>query len=464
MKRVSYMLSRRLLCCCLAMIMVTGILWSAAARAESVTIRIGDSSFSPEENVLSGWSDGKGWKNLAGKYVAMVDFDGRDTVVSADGGTVTLAVAGVNRIKTLKGRCSFNIVGTGIILLDSIEIEEGSISLMPDISLYDSGSAAVFLLNDGYYELINGSIPGILDESYELDDVKLRVPEGSSLVLGAMAIRSETWMPDGSDAPETEVRIYKNNVPWEDFDPVHENGTVEMKSAAARLTLNGNSSLTVENKATVKLEEITSTAMGRDFISTASAMDIKGNLTNDGTIEGGFINILDGGSLKGNGKVILSETDLKRGGMLSEKLKFEMSGLTVSGDGMSVKADIKDSVLYIKGSGVKLDDLTVSGTSYIGINSEGTSGYSQGYHIPEIGDVRFPGGGSLDIVCNNHPYVPGGNDPARYVEDCRLKVTGTVTGGKIRVLAGITEYTGSSMDSIPVVPGGYASRVLVSSF
>ena len=160
----------------------------AAGTTSAKTIHIGDTAFDSGDDESSDWSDGKGWRNVAGQYVAMVDFDGSGAEISADEGVITLAVAGVNRIGTLKGNCSYNIVGSGIVLIDSIEIEDGNdISLMPNTAVYDEGSAAVFLLqDDGTYLLINGSIPGILDETYALDGVDLVVPDGSSLKLSAM--------------------------------------------------------------------------------------------------------------------------------------------------------------------------------------------------------------------------------------------------------------------------------------
>ncbi len=460
MKRVSYGSLKRILCFCLVIIMTLALFRSALVSAGSVTISIGDTSFSSDEDVSSGWKDGKGWKNLAGKYVAMVDFDGSDTVVSADGGSVTLAVAGVNRIGTLKGNCSFNIAGTGIILIDSIDIGSGTISLMPDTSLYDEGSAALFLKqDDGSYMLINGSIPGILDESYEIKGVSLIMPSGSSLILKALGVRSETYISEDSGELVTDERTYRGTIPWQDFDPEHEAGIVEVKAVISTLLLDKNSTLTVGKGAQIKLEEITSVSLGNDFRSTASRIDTAGTVDIRGTAGGGFINV-SGGSLKGNGTISDSEIDIN-GGALSKDLKIENSGLTLSGDSMTVSADINNSVIYLKGSSIRLDELKVKGTSYIGINSTGVSVRPAGYGSAVIGDVIFADGGSLDIVCNDHPYVAYGNDHPRYAEDCLIKVEGTVTGGKIRALAGMTEYTGSGKDGLPIAPGGYASRVLI---
>ena len=185
---------------------------NAAESASSGPIHIGDSSFSSEDDESSHWSDGKGWKNVAGKYIAMVDYDGSEAEVSADGGVVTLAVAGVNRIGKLTGNCSYQISGTGIVLIDSIEIEDGNtITLHPDSAIYNEGSAAVFLKQGDSYVLINGEITGILDEVYELDNVNLVLPKDSSLTISVAAVRTETW--DDEEGIKEDVTFYLTDLP-----------------------------------------------------------------------------------------------------------------------------------------------------------------------------------------------------------------------------------------------------------
>ncbi|MBO4288955.1 MAG: hypothetical protein J5865_02490, partial [Lachnospiraceae bacterium] len=158
MEKISYKWLRRLLCAGLVLTLALGHLASVvaasagedlrsaennveklAAKASSSagTIQIGSTSFSSEEDVSSGWSGGKGWKNIAGQYVTMVDYDGSGAKVSKDNGILTLAVAGVNRIGELTGNCSVRIVGTGIVLIDKISISEGNtVSLHPNTLLY----------------------------------------------------------------------------------------------------------------------------------------------------------------------------------------------------------------------------------------------------------------------------------------------------------------------------------------
>ena len=99
--------------------------------------------------------------------------------IQTDSKGVNLSVAGVNHISTLYADGNVNITGTGIVLIDSIDMLEGTnLNLLTNTNIYTEGSAAVFLLNPetGSYELINGSVSGILDEEYT-------IPSGITLVV-----------------------------------------------------------------------------------------------------------------------------------------------------------------------------------------------------------------------------------------------------------------------------------------
>ena len=285
------------------------------------TIRIGDTTFAPEDAVSSGWTNGKGWKNLPGKYVALVDYQGQGKEVSRDGGELTLAVAGVNRIGTLKGDCSVNIVGTGIVLIDSIEIEEGNtISLMTDKAQYEEGSAAVFVKEGDDYVLINGSIPGILDEDYTLDGVSLIVPKDSSLIFSATGIRTETWYDESG--PKTKVTEYTTTIPIEATYPEHEGGEVTFTGHAARLTLKSGSTLTVAEGASVVMEEVKKeTSLATEIITPK--LVIEGTLDITGSAEGGVVEVASGGSLGGSGTFSSAEVDLPPGANLSSTLLLD---------------------------------------------------------------------------------------------------------------------------------------------
>ncbi len=435
---------------------------SLAAGTSPGTITVGNTTFSSEEDVTSGWKEGKGWKNLAGQYVVLVDYDGSEKEISMEGGVLTLGVAGVNRIKTLKSDGSINIFGTGIVLIDNIELGDGqTLSLMPNTALYQTGSAAVFLKQGDEYLLINGDIPGILDEDYQLNNVDLRIPGGSSVILNAAAIRKETWYSYDEDDLVTDVTTYKDEVPWEAKDPL-QGGIVELEGIAARLTIGNNSTLTVDDGASVRVEQVISNVMGIEFESVFSHLVISGTLHNNGVIEGGCVDVNDGGKLHGNGKVLSSEVTLKAGGDLSENILLDTSGLTITGDYMNVSAQIKDSAIYLKAKNIYLSELTVEGTSWVGVEPDDEM--SGLFLYGTIGNITGSSGANLEIVANDHDMFPNNSHSARYVEDCHLEISGTITDCTVSVLAGCVEYTGSQKKNIPVVPEGYASRVFVTGF
>lgn len=438
---------------------------SAAGSSSPESIKIGDTTFSSNGDESSHWSDGKGWKNVAGQYVAMVDFDGSDAEISADGGVVTLAVSGVNRIGALKGNCSYRIAGTGIVLIDRIEIGTGNtITLHPNSAVYSEGSAAVFLQQeDGSYLLINGDITGILDDKYTLDNVDLVLPKGTSLTVGVLAARKELWDGEGTDGPVTDVTLYTTDLPVDCENPVHDLGIVEIEEYVGSVILGENSTLTIDEGASVKLKKIRT-----GFSHIEAELIVEGALNVLGVLEGGFINIKDNGSVTGNGTVMSADVDLGSGGTISKDLLMERSGLSVHGDNRSIiPPKLQDSAIYLKGSLIDIPELTASGKSWVGLSTSDTLSYSV---MNKIGNITLDPGSTLDIVCNDHPYIDDQIRRSRYVEDGGLMIYGSITGGAVNVLGGFVEYTGSNTDNLPAVPVqdssdssvSFASRVFIN--
>ena len=424
---------------------------------DSVTIMIGDTSFSPDEEAAQ-WSDDKGWKNVPGQYVAMVDYDGSGASVSASGDVLTLAVAGVNRIGTLQGDCSFRIVGSGIVLIDNIDITDGNtITLHPNTAVYDEGSAAVFYYQkeDGSYHLINGGITGILDESCAVDNVRLTIPSGSSLMISARAYRKETWYPEDGTEPVTDVTEYTSPMPDSAMVPEHMGGTVSIEGYEGRLVLGESASLTVDSGASVQIKTILD-----GYQAVKGELVLKGAMEVNGEVTGGRIDVNDGGSLGGAGTVSAAEVILEPAGNLEKSLLLEDSSLTVNGtdDKRHVSASIKDSVIYVKAKAVSFDELNVSGDSVFSagiFDGDGTSSVGS----CEIGDISVETGSKLDIVVNDHQYI----FPLRLVEDSFVRINGKISGGgDVSVLGGGVEYNGTQADKVPAVPGGYAARVYVT--
>ena len=449
----------------------------SAGSSAANTITIGDTSFNSDDEESSHWDGSKGWINVAGQYVAMVDYDGSDAEISADGGILTLAVAGVNRIGALRGDCSFQIVGSGIVLIDSIAIEDGNgVTLHPntaiDNALYKECSAAVFLKQDnGTYKLMNGETAGILDEVYNLDDVKLIIPAGSKLVLSALGVRTETWWNDDAEEQE-DVTLYTEDLPYDANIPNHNSGQVEIKGYAASVVLGENSTLTIEDGASVVLKTVNTGAMIQGRSSLEAELIVKGLLTVKGVLEGGYVDVSNSGTVKGNGTIHSASIDLEPNGYISalpdlsgRLLTLDDCRLTIKGDDRSLNTPlIKDSTIYLKGSRINIPTLKATGTCYLGVEVMDGGILGQLTNSSTVGNILMDQGSDLNIVCNEHPYVAyGNNDVPRYVEDCYLTISGSITGGAVNVLAGCVEYTGPGTGVIPAVPDpedmGYASRV-----
>lgn len=154
-------------------------------------VTVGGFDLADEANASAGWTAGEntgsGWR-YDGTSVSMVN-NGNAVEVHAEGVGVNLSVAGFNRISTLYADGDVNITGTGIVLIDSIDMLEGTnLNLLTNTDVYadGEGSAAVFLYDpdSGNYRLINGDVAGILDEKYTIPEgVTLVVPDGSVLDL-----------------------------------------------------------------------------------------------------------------------------------------------------------------------------------------------------------------------------------------------------------------------------------------
>lgn len=411
---------------------------AASAPDAAGTIHIGDTSFDPEDEESSHWQDGKGWKNISGQYVAMVDYDGREETITADGGVVTLAVAGVNRIGSLTGDCSIQIIGTGIVLIDNLELGEGNfLSLHPNTALYEEGSAAVFVKNqeDGTYRLINGEVTALLDEEYILENTDLTIPDGCKVVLSAI-----------SEVIDGEIVEY-----------------------GSRVVIGNGSTLTVGEGASVSMKKIKSQLphIGVSEVTIEAELIIQGAVNVLGVIEGGFIDIEDGGTLSGTGSVKSSEVCLEPKGNLD--VSVEKSTLTINGnsDGSirTASATVNDSIIYLKGSGIDLANLNVSGSSTLSVDAREYDDDP----FNKVGNITLSQGANLDIAVNT--YDNGIDNGTGYdnlvnlrdgLKDSYLEIYGKIKGGTVSVLAGCVRYTGTETDVFPAVPEGYISRVIVN--
>lgn len=184
------------------------------------------------------WSASEGILSLANQEVHNL------TVKEGD---LTMQMAGFNRINTLISNSVVNIIGTGILLLDEAKLgESGEVNLVKtDLYPNVEGSVAVFLKEQGNssnYNLINGAVPGILDEMYKIPEgINLVMPKGTTLILNSSAAAGNA--DDG-------VTYYTGNdvkgLPGDERDKIaFEN--------SALLTISNGASLKVEKGATIEM-------------------------------------------------------------------------------------------------------------------------------------------------------------------------------------------------------------------
>ena len=133
------------------------------------------------------------WRYLgdSGRLV-MIDHDGSDESFAVAEGGVTVLAAGINKIGKLLCNGNVAILGTGIMMVDEVEMgADSTLSLQTNTDIYEDGTGSVaFFLKTGEeeYTLANGDIgvTGILDEQYTVKGVKLIVPSQSKLLLNSV--------------------------------------------------------------------------------------------------------------------------------------------------------------------------------------------------------------------------------------------------------------------------------------
>ena len=251
-------------------------------------------TYSASDEDASGLPIGTGWDASTGTLTISSETIKELTVKEGD---LTLQAAGLNHINKLVSDSVVNIIGTGILLLDDYDLKDSGEVTLTKTSTYEDqgvvGSVAVFLKDkeassgsESTYKLINGSVPGILDQQYTL-------PSGVNLV-----------MPSGT-------KIFMNSVS-ETVD-----GTEQNNSSA--LTIASGSSLTVEKGATIEMVAVESK-------SAKESGDDEYILTPTITVaDGGTLTMK--GTLKGNGgSVTTPEEELYLGKKSGLKTEYQKPG------------------------------------------------------------------------------------------------------------------------------------------
>ena len=190
---------------------------AASAPAESETESPGTEAQTGKKITIAGTkldgnsdSSGSGWtyEKDSGRIVLRNFAEGAD--ISSDGTGVEIVLSGFNKIGTLSCDGQIDVIGTGILLIDNIELAEGAdFNLHPIKEYYgeDGGSVAVFLMQkNGSYKLINGSVTGVIDE-------KIDVPDKTTLVLPAgttLDIKADRFLVNSDEDGNKTIRNITN--------------------------------------------------------------------------------------------------------------------------------------------------------------------------------------------------------------------------------------------------------------
>ena len=126
-------------------------------QTQEPTLTIGSSVVS-----MTTGGSGDGWSYDADDgSLILVNCSGGEEIVTSGTG-MTIKAAGVNVLSSLVIDGEVNLVGTGILLVDSIELAEGcDFNLLTNTGIYEdeAGSVAVFLKQeDGTYLLMNDKV------------------------------------------------------------------------------------------------------------------------------------------------------------------------------------------------------------------------------------------------------------------------------------------------------------------
>lgn len=327
----------------------------------------------------TGDGSGEGWtyEKESGRIVLRDYSSGAD--ITSDGTGVNIVSTGFNRIGTLSCDGDINLIGTGILLIDKVELTNGcTFNLLPLKEYYgeDGGSVAVFLKNeDGSYMLANGSsVKGIVDEVIEIpEDVKLVIPATSMLELQAYKVIVER--DEGGN--ETIVRDF-SGYSKEQLE------AAEFRYYRGHLLTND---LIVEEGATIRNNELKN--------EIAASIIIGGNLINNGIISGGSATVC--GNYSGTGSVEDSLITFRQGQTASIKMK--------------------DAVLSLEWGDYSIETLDVTGSCEVQYDGDLT-----------IKDIKSSGGGSVAVY--NMQTIENSST-------CRL--TGKVDGAAVSIRSGITE-------------------------
>ena len=285
-----------------------------------------------------------------GSYV-LLNHDGEEAL-NADG-DITILAAGVNHLSSISGTNKIRIAGTGILIVDDFQ---GTLESLTFTDIYEEGSVAVFAKQaDSYYHMLNGRVPGILDEDYLIKDYTLIMPENTKLLLCGT----------GATLQEDNTVLYYHGTDH----GISSSNTMSYIETTGNLTIGSGASLVVGEGASIILQNLRSVG-GTDTFDGIRYPTLNtengGTLVVNGTVgDGGFVNIDGGaGALSGSGSVTAHRiTVTDPGNVNGSAVTLSASELRLSGSGSYGDLHISDSTVYVSSGPVSFDGLNTSGNT-----------------------------------------------------------------------------------------------------
>ena len=196
---------------------------------------------------------------------------------AADGKDLTILASGLNHVDSISGTGAVKIGGSGILLVDNMDDSVvDNLELMSFTDMYGEkgGSVAVFRrIDEGTYQLVNGSVPGVLDEEYKLDNIMLIVPEGSTLTIGTIGAVQN---PDGTYTYYTGSNSGASN--WDNIE------------SAGRLIIGDRALLILDG--TLNMVQTDSRVVDGSILSSLG-IEGSGKVLGNGAVSGGSVEISD---------------------------------------------------------------------------------------------------------------------------------------------------------------------------
>ena len=370
--------------------------------------------------------------------VVLKNYDGSGQLIGTANKDLTISATGVNRIGTLVVDGDLNIIGSGILLIDSIEMAEGTnFELKTNTNIYPdkTGSAAVFLKQqDGTYLLINGDPndtdnPGIA----AILDGDCTVPDGVTLVLPdhtQMILQSVSDLKDQNGNYQystTEILGADDTDLW----------SPDIKATAPKLTIPKSSNLVVCSGAVLEFHPIA----GEQYVTD------KGNSI---SLEKRKKNVTYAPSIVVNGGLELNCDDMSNAVLVFGQDSSFSGSATITRSTVRIAEDItdpfsamnvKNSTVILEGDNADLESIHIAGTDNVLIFKGDC----------EIGSISMESGSKL--TCR---------DSGRFGGNKTLTVSGSLEAETVTVTMPSTPMPGIDLGDHTFLIHGQATVVLQS--